>query len=501
MKNPYEETLRKVEENDAGLKSLLIGGQFALCLQDRLFNSTNGDDFSRLGAAIAENTHLTSLVVNLSDTYALDVRNNELYEGIKSNSSIHKLILRCQNKNIASGRGAGGVANEILKAYQQNNNLTELSINYADLRHGGDHVIDQTLRRCTHLNKLNLHSCSITDEQLLPMVRALREHHSLEELHLDRNRIGNDGCGAIATLLIDPISNLHSLDLSNNLIGVDGANTLANGLANNTKLRELYLRNNNRLGNAGCETIATLLRDPNSNINQIDLGDNDIDYEGAIALANGLANNTKLRELYLRNNRIGNVGCETIATLLRDPNSNINHIDLAGNSINNEGAIALANGLTNNTKLKKLYLAGNPIDRSSVDIFKKLLCNKSSIRDTYSSNHTLQYLMLPQLLVVRENLTSLLIMNKCTNKSHVAIKKILKYHPNIDMEPFFEWNMEGEGESDLKALPYVIAWFDRAREAVAGDDKGEESYNIDKRKLSALYQFAKAMPLLFVPDS
>ena len=69
------------------------------------------------------------------------------------------------------------------------------------------------------------------------------------------------------------------------------------------------------------------------------------------------------------------------------------------------------------------------------------------------------------------------------------------------MAPFFELNMEGEGERDLKALPFVIAWFERAGEAVADDEGGEENHNIGERKLSAIYQFAQAMPLLFVPTS
>ena len=78
------------------------------------------------------------------------------------------------------------------------------------------------------------------------------------------------------------------------------------------------------------------------------------------------------------------------------------------------------------------------------------------------------------------------------------MKKILKYHLHIDMEPFFEWNTEGEGERDLKALPYIMAWFERAKEAVADDKGGGASYDIDERKLSVMYQFAQAMPLLFV---
>ena len=67
------------------------------------------------------------------------------------------------------------------------------------------------------------------------------------------------------------------------------------------------------------------------------------------------------------------------------------------------------------------------------------------------------------------------------------------------MEQLFEWNMEGDGERDLKALPYVVAWFDKAGEAVADDE--EESVVVDVRKLSAIYQFAQEMPLLFVPVS
>ena len=40
--------------------------------------------------------------------------------------------------------------------------------------------------------------------------------------------------------------------------------------------------------------------------------------------------------------------------------------------------------------------------------------------------------------------------------------------------------MEGEGERNLKALPHVVAWFERAGEAVADDEGGEESCNMMK---------------------
>ena len=120
---------------------------------------------------------------------------------------------------------------------------------------------------------------------------------------------------------------------------------------------------------------------------------------------------------------------------------------------------------------------------------------KTSISNTYLSNHTLQYDLDP-LREPKQHLAFLLRLNENTNKSHVAIKKILKYHPNIVMEPMFEWDAE-EGEQNLKALPYVIGWFERAKEATAAAEDGEESYNIEERKLDAIFQFARAMPLLF----
>ena len=69
------------------------------------------------------------------------------------------------------------------------------------------------------------------------------------------------------------------------------------------------------------------------------------------------------------------------------------------------------------------------------------------------------------------------------------MKKILKYHPNIDMEPLFDWDAD-EDEQNLTALPHVVGWFDRAEEAVADDD---ENYNVKEKKLSAILQFAKGL--------
>ena len=377
-----ENTLHRIEQNDDALSELRIGGS----LSKGEFHSSNSDDFSRLGAAIGNNTHLTELIVDLHRN-SLAVEDRGFYDGLKRNSSIVDLILLGDNSN-NNNTIIGGVLHEVLKVYQENSTLlTQISIRICNLVNGGEGAVAATLRRCIYLKCIELINCGITDEQLLPIVEGIRGHRFLEKLDLYGNSIGA----------------------------------------------------------AGYQALATLLEDPNCHICTLDLRRNRVDMNGAIAIVNSLSNNNRLRNL-----------------------------DLGQNPVDSPDSPSLQPSLQ--------------------DAFDRLLCNTSNINDTYDSNHTLESTGLRH---STDRLEYLLDLNKDTNKSRVVIKKILKYHPNIDMEPLFDWDAD-EDEQNLKALPHVVGWFDRAKEAVADDD---ENYNVEEKKLTAIMQFAKAMPLLFVPAS
>ena len=111
---------------------------------------------------------------------------------------------------------------------------------------------------------------------------------------------------------------------------------------------------------------------------------------------------------------------------------------------------------------------------------------------------------------------SLRELNSRFDKRYVVFTKILRYHPIIDVEPLFTLGSEDD-ERNLKALPYVIDWFDKAIIAVSDEDSESsvssgdisesdnekeryDEYHIEERKLSAIYQFALTMPLQFVPS-
>jgi len=270
------------------------------------------------------------------------------------------------------------------------------------------------------------------------------------------------------------------------------------------KLTDLFI-DNAHFENGGHQTLMNLLRRC-TELRIIALQYGNTTGEQLLPMVDAIRGNASLlrslRHLDIRNNRIGNEGCQALATLLMDPNTRLNHLDLTDNGIDSEGVIAIANSLANNTILKKLYLANNTFDtKVAHNAFINVLCNATSINDIYASNHTLDRISLGPSNPRQHDLTLLLAMNRGKNRSLVPFRKILQYHPNIDMSPLFELE---EGEQNLKSLPYVVALFEKimeARVSIYHDTLSLENRNFEERKLSAIYQFAQAMPLLFVPAS
>ena len=270
----------------------------------------------------------------------------------------------------------------------------------------------------------------------------------------------------------------------------------------NKNLTNFSLWHCNIAQNGGDQIIANTFRNC-INLKYVFLSCCGINDEQIVTIFEAIRGHTSLVDLSLTDNAIGNRACETIAALLEDPHCNLCLLNLYNNEIDIEGATIIANSLANNTNLKRLILGHNPIDQSSLlEVLSKAVCNTTSINSTYSSNHTLED---KDMNYTGAHLASVLRMNNSANKSHVAIKKILQYHPFIDMEPLFNL----DGENNLKALPYAVDWFERAKIAVAEERRGYyynvdqnmiSAIHIDQRKLSAIYQFARAMPLLFVPS-
>ena len=256
-------------------------------------------------------------------------------------------------------------------------------------------------------------------------------------------------------------------------------------MLNNTNLNTFVARHCNLL-NGGAGVLGSTLSTCR-NMRYLHLEACNIDDDILNELAGVFTGMSKLHDIVLSHNNFGVSGCRTIATLLQNSCCNLEYIDLTNTGINDECATTLAKALKGNNKLMWLGLDANDISESGWLSF--------SIALAYFSNHTLYDLGVDE-GQLPNTLSSLLQLNKNGDKEQVANQKVL---PLLDMEPLLAWNMEGEGEPNLKALPYIVAWFDRAREYNQNNDNEDLANSIGARKLSAIFQCATALPLFFVP--
>ena len=188
-------------------------------------------------------------------------------------------------------------------------------------------------------------------------------------------------------------------------------------------------------------------------------------------LTNALANNCKLRQLFISNSGgISETGWTTFSNIFRNGNSALESVFMCSNSITDNNMISFADALANNHRLKvlllELYVNLNP-DRHITSVgyaaFSHILCNKTSIVSTFNSNHTLENIsdgMIKEegpFNVLPEDLRSLLQINRNHSTRDTARIKIIKTHfsgSTINVKPF----------TDIMAtnvFPYAIAWMAR----------------------------------------
>jgi len=361
---------------------------------------------------------------------------------------------------------------------------------------------------------------------------------AIEHLDLSDNKVDDNGLAILAS-----ISTLKSLDICNNRpITPAGWQSFFNSLQRRgTQLVKLnisgnevrnicvaalssLLRNMNRLKtlNMNCMvnfeqqsdnsvyitptgwiSLFTTLQGSNLDLADLSLGSNSIDNEGMQLLVRLVSSMSAMKYLNLGHNPLVTpAGWQALAGYLQSPNFALEELHLDENNINDDTMITFANALSHNKTLKvlNLYQDDNTdeddnelITHRGWEAVSSLLCNKSSIMDTYNSNHTLhrlgdhdEYYAYP-LDRIPNHLAESLELNKNKDKVEVARQKILQTHfstENIDASHIQEFL-----DMELQVLPPVIAWIGRPTD----DDW------IGKRVsgLSTMFNLVRRLPDLF----
>eukprot|EP00984_Skeletonema_dohrnii_P011453 scaffold4580_cov73-Skeletonema_dohrnii-CCMP3373.AAC.4 len=416
------------------------------------------------------------------DTDLYDEGLMEIAVALRKQPQIEELSL-LGNQNIGrNGCVALGSALEGMR----NPGLATLYLLHNGIDDEGLHALLAGLINCRNLTSLYLNGNELITVAGLRSLSTLLQsaHCRVECLDLDGFNIDNDGAAELAAGL-GSLPRLKTLYLANNSIGDQGLQCLVGGLVN-CNLEQLIL-STNLCSLSGNRSLGTLVQRATS-LKSLNLNGNTIDDEGLQCLVEDMANCCSLQTLNLSDNHlITAVGLRKLSAFFQSDNCCLKELWLFGINFGDDGAAALANGLIGNESLTDLRFDLSGITARGWAAFSKLLCDTSSVNNTYLSNHTLVEIGGFSNVGNPSAIVEYLTLNQLQNCA-AAICKILKNHPDIDIEPLFQWK--------LKCLPLVVTWLEKAKPHMGYVKESTATFQC--RQLSSLYKFVRGMPQLAV---
>ncbi|KAJ2802641.1 Ran GAP Rna1, partial [Coemansia helicoidea] len=225
------------------------------------------------------------------------------------------------------------------------------------------------------------------------MAAFLKSHTGLQVLKLNNNGLGIGGGKTIAGALLECRAAceeqgkqpaLHTLVCGRNRLENGSAPEFAKAFAALGSLREVRMPQNGIRPEGIAELVAALAT--NASLATLDLQDNTFTLAGSQALATALAKWESLETLNVGDCLLGPAGGRLVVEALRDC-ATLKSVNLQYNEIEYDGALALAESVPALKLLESLELNGNRFDAESnaVELIKAALCENDIDDDILGS--------------------------------------------------------------------------------------------------------------------
>jgi len=437
-----------------------------------------------------------------------------LCNGLSGNSTFKRLCLRSDKPDDGADRDITSVGWRALSTVIRHPNckLVKLYLQNSGINNESANFLGSALCCLSSLKVLSLSFNRSISSSLWPTFLSQLSQTSIESLDIGYNYIEDDGLlmltniGSLKSLDIRNMrfssprgwqsfiialqrrgTQLVRLDLSYNCICNESVADLGNLLGSMSSLKTLKMdclvcpNDSDDITSQGWVTFFRSLQDSNLDLTRFDF-DNNLDNVGMELLIQLVTSMTSMKHLRLIHYSATPVGWQPLTDYLQSPNFALKVLYLNGSTINDDTVVAFASALAHNRTLKFLSLDdctdddGNDlITNRGWDAVSNIICNKTSIMDTYNSNHTLQFLGERDL---PDDLTSYLELNKNKHKVEVPRQKILQTHFSGSADD--SSNIQEFLDMDLNVMPAAIEWIGR-----------------DLCGLSAMYNLTRRLPDLF----
>ncbi|XP_015928387.1 ran GTPase-activating protein 1 [Parasteatoda tepidariorum] len=219
--------------------------------------------------------------------------------------------------------------------------LQELHLNNNGLGISGAKMLSEAICNCIENSRkhgtplsLKIFVCGrnrLENEGAKAVSKFIKQLGSLESVAMPQNGIYSPGVTRLAEAFrCNP--NLTVINLNDNSLTEEGAKLIAGCLPS---LKQLQLLNlgDCLLRNEGAKVLAKSLQVNCEHLIELNLGFNEIEKDGGLAIVKAIENKYTLQSLILNGNQFGNVGCQLIEDKMKD----INKLDFLSSLSEDEG--------------------------------------------------------------------------------------------------------------------------------------------------------------------
>ena len=329
---------------------------------------------------------------------------NKIKKNIIRKASSKKFNNKKQNKSQSNNKNNNNIFTSKPSSNFNFNNLYENNIKYVNELKNNFRINDDLLNNNSSLEsfqrdidtklksfqilKTNFESSQKFIDKLRLCLRC--EEVSSEKIILRNCDINSDKLYFLIYKKYFDFGSLKYINLDNNQLGDLGCSYLLFLISKFSNKIDYLNISNNKLGKQSYEILIDILQKNSVKITGLSIGGNKLGDKSFSDIAEGISKNLYLQKLFINNNELGKISSAILGTVLKY-DKKLKLIDVSGNLFGDENISYMLKGLICNSSLETLMMNNMNLTNKSLRIFETTLGINTTLKKLFLERNKINY--------------------------------------------------------------------------------------------------------------
>ena len=329
---------------------------------------------------------------------------NKIKKNIIRKASSKKFNNKKQNKSQSNNKNNNNIFTSKPSSNFNVNNLYENNIKYVNELKNNFRINDDLLNNNSTLEsfqrdidtklksfqilKTNFESSQKFIDKLRLCLRC--EEVSSEKIILRNCDINSDKLYFLIYKKYFDFGSLKYINLDNNQLGDLGCSYLLFLISKFSNKIDYLNISNNKLGKQSYEILIDILQKNSVKITGLSIGGNKLGDKSFSDIAEGISKNLYLQKLFINNNELGKISSAILGTVLKY-DKKLKLIDVSGNLFGDENISYMLKGLICNSSLETLMMNNMNLTNKSLRIFETTLGINTTLKKLFLERNKINY--------------------------------------------------------------------------------------------------------------